>query len=175
MILNGISEAVKIKDELGGALSLAFGCFDILHYGHVRFLKRAQESSAAPLAVGILDDELVRAMKGTSRPVNKAQYRLEVIDSLKYVDYAFIVGEKGDIEKYRAAYAPEERELKLWEKCIYCIDILRPAQFFYSTDFYLTPAIKKFFKDVSLNAVAVEYTEGISTTALIDLSRDGNI
>tara|TARA_R100001163_G_scaffold65772_1_gene64687 strand:+ start:3510 stop:3905 length:396 start_codon:yes stop_codon:yes gene_type:complete len=61
------------------------GCFDILHIGHVRLLKYAK-SLGKKLIVGLNSDESIKRLKGYDRPVNKLEYRKEVLESIKYVD-----------------------------------------------------------------------------------------
>lgn len=62
------------------------GCFDILHAGHVDYLKKAA-SLGDKLAVGINSDESIKRLKGNNRPVNSLQDRIEVLSSLSCVDF----------------------------------------------------------------------------------------
>jgi D-beta-D-heptose 7-phosphate kinase / D-beta-D-heptose 1-phosphate adenosyltransferase len=61
------------------------GCFDVLHAGHVQYLRFARSQGDA-LVVGVNDDDSVRRMKGPSRPVNPLEDRLEVLAGLEMVD-----------------------------------------------------------------------------------------
>ena len=61
------------------------GCFDILHAGHVSYLKEAR-SKGDLLIVGINDDKSVSRLKGKGRPVNNLENRIEVLSSLQCVD-----------------------------------------------------------------------------------------
>jgi D-beta-D-heptose 7-phosphate kinase/D-beta-D-heptose 1-phosphate adenosyltransferase len=61
------------------------GCFDILHLGHVRMLEFAK-SLGDRLVVGIDTDERVKVNKGKNRPINKQEYRAEMLRSLKFVN-----------------------------------------------------------------------------------------
>lgn len=65
------------------------GCFDILHAGHVRYLKDAK-CFGEVLIVGLNSDKSVRALKGEGRPVNGEQDRVEVLGALKPVDYVVL-------------------------------------------------------------------------------------
>lgn len=67
--------------------SLVFtnGCFDLLHVGHLRYLKAAKALGKA-LMVGINSDRSVRAIKGNKRPIVPEQERAELIASLGCVD-----------------------------------------------------------------------------------------
>jgi D-beta-D-heptose 7-phosphate kinase/D-beta-D-heptose 1-phosphate adenosyltransferase len=61
------------------------GCFDVLHAGHVQYLRFAR-SQGDVLIVGVNDDDSVRRMKGPTRPVNPLGDRLEVLAALECVD-----------------------------------------------------------------------------------------
>ena len=65
------------------------GCFDILHVGHVEYLKKARSLGDA-LVVGLNSDSSVRAIKGKSRPINKEADRARVLAALYFVDYITI-------------------------------------------------------------------------------------
>lgn len=61
------------------------GCFDVLHAGHVQYLRFAR-SQGDVLLVGVNDDASVRALKGAGRPVNPLADRLAVLAALECVD-----------------------------------------------------------------------------------------
>jgi D-beta-D-heptose 7-phosphate kinase/D-beta-D-heptose 1-phosphate adenosyltransferase len=68
------------------------GCFDVLHRGHVEYLRFAKEQGDV-LLVGINDDESVRRLKGEERPLNALEDRLEVLAALEPVDAVVAFGE----------------------------------------------------------------------------------
>lgn len=68
------------------------GCFDILHAGHVRYLKSAR-CFGDVLILGLNSDKSVRALKGEGRPINGEQDRFEVMGALKPVDYVVLFDE----------------------------------------------------------------------------------
>jgi len=68
------------------------GCFDILHVGHVAYLKRAKALGGI-LVVGLNSDSSVRALKGKFRPVNKEADRAIVLSALYFVDFVTIFAE----------------------------------------------------------------------------------
>jgi len=68
------------------------GCFDLIHYGHLKYLQRCKELCNT-LIVGIDSDKLVREFKGPLRPIIPALERLSLVKSLSMVDKAFIVYE----------------------------------------------------------------------------------
>ena len=61
------------------------GCFDGLHYGHLKLIKYAK-SLGDVLILGIDSDTRVRFMKGESRPINNSAIRAEFLEALSCVD-----------------------------------------------------------------------------------------
>jgi len=61
------------------------GCFDILHRGHIELFKYAK-SLGKILIVGLDEDSRIKSSKGAKRPVNNLQDRMEVLQSIKYID-----------------------------------------------------------------------------------------
>ena len=70
-------------------LVLTNGCFDLLHVGHVRYLKAAAALGDF-LAVAVNGDQSVEALKGAGRPLNSAEDRAEVLAALESVDFVTI-------------------------------------------------------------------------------------
>lgn len=71
--------------QRGGTLVATGGCFDLLHTGHVRLLRRARDLGDA-LVVLVNSDDSVRALKGSGRPVMPAEDRARVLAALACVD-----------------------------------------------------------------------------------------
>jgi rfaE bifunctional protein nucleotidyltransferase chain/domain len=65
------------------------GCFDILHVGHIRYLKAAKQLGDR-LVVGLNSDQSVRAIKGAGRPINNEADRAEVLAALAPVDHVIV-------------------------------------------------------------------------------------
>ena len=61
------------------------GCFDILHKGHIELFRYAK-SLGDELVVGIDSDEKIKLDKGKNRPINDLQYRMTMLQSIKYID-----------------------------------------------------------------------------------------
>jgi len=78
--------------QAGDRIILANGCFDLLHVGHVRYLRGAKELGGK-LVVGINSDESARRLKGRGRPIMPADERAEVLAALKDVDAVVIFAE----------------------------------------------------------------------------------
>jgi rfaE bifunctional protein nucleotidyltransferase chain/domain len=77
----------------GQSVVFTNGCFDLLHVGHVRYLKEAKEQGDL-LFVGLNDDASTRGVKGPGRPYVGQEDRAEVLAALQCVDYVVLFGEK---------------------------------------------------------------------------------
>jgi len=73
------------------------GCFDILHVGHIRYLKEAR-SLGDILVVGINSDKSVKKLKGPLRPINSLSDRVSILSELKFVDYVISFEEQTPLE-----------------------------------------------------------------------------
>lgn len=128
------------------------GAFDVLHVGHVRFLRSLSERGL-PLVVGIESDERVRAWKGPERPVNPADERAETITALSCVTGSFVIEGPPSVADW-AAYA----------------DLLRPlapaALAFTAGDRYTQAKIRG-ADALGAQAWELPFTAGRSTTAAL--------
>ncbi len=86
-----ISTVEKLKKE-NKKIVFTNGCFDILHIGHVRYLKKSA-SYGDILIIGLNSDSSVKKLKGESRPINNEQDRAELLSELGFVDYVVIFSE----------------------------------------------------------------------------------
>lgn len=77
----------------GERVTLANGCFDVLHVGHIRYLHAAR-ALGGKLVVAVNSDDSVRALKGPGRPVMPAEERGEILAALADVDAVVIFEEK---------------------------------------------------------------------------------
>jgi D-glycero-beta-D-manno-heptose 1-phosphate adenylyltransferase len=77
----------------GETVTLANGCFDLLHVGHIRYL-RAAKALGGRLIVAVNADRSVRALKGPGRPLIPAAERAEILAALEDVDAVVIFPEK---------------------------------------------------------------------------------
>ncbi len=89
-------DSLRIRVEewrrAGERIVLANGNFDLLHVGHVRYLRGAKELGGK-LVVAINSDESVQALKGEGRPVMPAEERAEIIAALADVDAVVVFPE----------------------------------------------------------------------------------
>jgi rfaE bifunctional protein nucleotidyltransferase chain/domain len=84
-----LAALIEEDRRAGRTVSFANGCFDVLHVGHVRYLEGARRE-ADRLVVALNDDESVRALKGSGRPVMPATERAELVAAFGVVDYVVI-------------------------------------------------------------------------------------
>jgi D-beta-D-heptose 7-phosphate kinase/D-beta-D-heptose 1-phosphate adenosyltransferase len=81
------------------------GCFDILHAGHVQFLRQAKQQGDL-LVLGVNSDASIHRIKGDGRPVNEQADRLMVLSELASVDY-LVVFEEDTPQALIEAVAPD--------------------------------------------------------------------
>jgi D-glycero-beta-D-manno-heptose 1-phosphate adenylyltransferase len=93
-ILSRIELRARVEEwrRAGDRITLANGNFDLLHVGHVRYLRGAK-ALGGRLVVAINSDESVRALKGEGRPVMPADERAEIVAALADVDAIVIFSE----------------------------------------------------------------------------------
>jgi rfaE bifunctional protein nucleotidyltransferase chain/domain len=81
--------AVARERAAGRSLSFANGCFDLLHVGHVRYLRGAA-AEADRLIVAVNGDASVGALKGPGRPILPVADRAELVGALRGVHYVVV-------------------------------------------------------------------------------------
>ena len=87
-----LRERVDEWRRAGARVTLANGCFDLLHVGHVRYLHAAKELGDR-LVVAVNSDASVKGLKGEGRPLMPAQERAEILAALADVDAVVIFPE----------------------------------------------------------------------------------
>jgi len=85
------SESLRLRGE-GRSLVFTNGVFDLLHVGHLRYLRLARALGDA-LAVGLNADACVKRLKGDKRPILPESERAELLAALTCVDYVCIFEE----------------------------------------------------------------------------------
>lgn len=142
-----LKAALRRIRSLRKQIAFTNGCFDILHAGHIRYLKKAA-SLGDCLVIGLNSDSSVRAIKGNRRPINCQTDRAEVLSSLYFVDYIIIFNER----------TPE----KLIEKVM--PDILVKGG-----DWKMQDIVgANFVKSYGGRVVIVPFVKGYSTTSVIE-------
>jgi len=138
------SELKKICVRLAGkGMKIVFtnGCFDIIHKGHVRYLRQARRLGDV-LVVGLNSDRSVSLIK-PGRPINSERDRAEVLAALCMVDYVTIFDDK---TPYRL------------------ISSLKPDVLVKGGDWKKEEIVGS---DVAKETYSLPYVKGISTTGII--------
>ena len=100
--LQEISSIVSRLKRSGKKVVFTNGCFDILHVGHVRYLRQAKALGDI-LVLGLNRDASVKALnKGSGRPETHEKERAEVLGALEAVDYLVLFGERTPEKLIRA-------------------------------------------------------------------------
>ena len=115
--LSELSSELERHRKDGHRVVLTNGCFDVIHAGHVAYLRDARRSGDV-LVVGVNSDAQVRSLKGDDRPIFDQTERVEILGELKCVDYLVIFEEPTAHDLIKAVspdvyvkggdYAPEE-------------------------------------------------------------------
>ena len=87
--INNIVNELKRK---GKRIVFTNGCFDILHAGHIKLLKKAKKLGDV-LIVGINKDKSIKKIKGKDRPIMDEKQRIEIISAIEFVDYVVPFGD----------------------------------------------------------------------------------
>ena len=114
--LDEVTGHVRAARAAGRTVALANGCFDVLHAGHVRYLRGAR-AEADVLVVGVNGDASVRRLKGQGRPVLPEGDRALLVAALRDVDHvvvfpdddvsALILALRPDVHCKGTDYTPE--------------------------------------------------------------------
>ncbi|MGH7740079.1 MAG: adenylyltransferase/cytidyltransferase family protein [bacterium] len=81
-----LAARVQALQALGKKVVFANGCFDLLHVGHVRYLRGARALGDA-LVLAVNSDESVRRLKGSARPLLPLEDRLGILAAFEMVDF----------------------------------------------------------------------------------------
>ena len=88
--LERLKEYVKDYKKENKKIVWVNGCFDLLHPGHLYFLKKAREQGDI-LIIGMDSDKSIKRLKGLSRPIIPEQQRAETLASLEFVNHVLII------------------------------------------------------------------------------------
>jgi len=98
-----IAEELYHRRQVNCRVVFTNGCFDIIHYGHVRLLNECRKYGDL-VVVGVNSDRSVQRLKGPSRPIFNEQHRLEVLDSFRAVDLVVLFDEDTPYELIRIVW-----------------------------------------------------------------------
>ena len=85
------------------------GCFDVLHRGHLELFKFCKQIAGrdGEFIVGVDTDEKVKLDKGKNRPINNLQDRMEMLNSIVYIDKVIPFDSTEDLRKTIRWYQPD--------------------------------------------------------------------
>lgn len=95
--LNALKNIISRLKKRGRKIVFTNGCFDILHYGHAKYLEEAKRKGDI-LIVALNSDASVRKIKGNKRPLINQDDRLKMIAALESVDYALLFNQDTPIK-----------------------------------------------------------------------------
>lgn len=87
-----LKQIIKQCQSQGEKVVFVNGCYDFIHYGHTRYLESAK-ALGCRLVVGVNSDASIKRLKGPDRPMHEQQHRMEVLASLKAVDWVVVFDE----------------------------------------------------------------------------------
>ncbi len=137
-----LRKTVELLRADGLKIVFTNGCFDIIHMGHVRYLREAKLLGDV-LVVGLNSDRSVSRIK-PNRPVNPQDRRAEVLAALEMVDYVSIFD--------------EETPYKL-------IELVRPDVLVKGGDWKKEDIVGS---DIAKETYSLPYVSGVSTTGIIE-------
>ena len=98
--LDELAPIIEEQRRRGMKIAFTNGCFDLIHAGHISFLRFARGQGDL-LVVGVNADSSVRAYKGPDRPIQGEKERAMILASLSDVDYVVIFSEKKPLRLLR--------------------------------------------------------------------------
>jgi len=156
------------KKHQGKKIVTCAGCFDLFHVGHLNYLRRGKQQGDI-LVVVVRDDKTLKKYKGEDRPIIDEDQRVEIVDSIKYVDYTIKMKKIYNYKDFTNEYefGSSYQEKSLWEGYVPIIDELKP-DIVYTLEKNLS--YKSMKKKFELSNQKVAYSlplEGISTSYII--------
>lgn len=81
-----LKSIIKSLQQQNQTVVITNGCFDLLHAGHISYLQAAQKLGDV-LIVAVNSDKSVQNIKGSSRPIQKSEHRIQLLAALESVSY----------------------------------------------------------------------------------------
>lgn len=158
-------DLVKIrKENKNKKIVVALGSFDLFHYEHLRYLSDAKKLGDI-LVVGVKNDKAV-SIKDKFRPIINQEWRTEIVDALKCVDYTFLCKENNQSNSLELF---ENNESLLWWNLFTDLfENLNPDILYFEKNEKLQKVRIKASKIYKFNLVSRERTEIISTSKIIN-------
>lgn len=123
------------------------GCFDVIHFGHIKFLREAKRSGGTLLAV-THDDESIKNKKGNNRPINPLGYRMEVLAELESVDL---------VSSWNG-----------WESIAEFVKELSPAKIAVTEGSFSNKTVQSIADEIGAELIVIPFQKEISTTNILN-------
>ena len=164
MTKEALKAILEERKAQGKKVVMCSGTFDLTHVGHIRFIERARQCGDV-LIVGIKSDRAA-SLKKKHSPILSQEERLEIVQAIKGVDYAFIV----DYDSERPMpFSYENKSSYEWLNMFYPeVDFFRPDVFVYEDNPVLKEARKTLFEAYGVEGALLKRTEGVSTSDIIE-------
>lgn len=153
-----LEQMKKIVEDLkrkGKKIIWTNGCFDLLHQGHVRYLKETKKLGDV-LIVGLNSDSSIKRLKGPERPIQSESERAEILSSLDSVDYVVVFPEINAVN---------------------CLNELKPSIFAKAADYNISTINqdeKRVVESYNGKITFIDIVEGKSTTSIIERIKKAN-
>ena len=90
---NEVETIISYLNQNNKKLTFTNGCFDVLHAGHIHLFRESSKFGDL-LLVAINSDKSVRNLKGKLRPINSIKDRIEVLQSINFIDFIISFNEE---------------------------------------------------------------------------------
>lgn len=88
--ISKINQLSKYLHKHNKKIVLVGGCFDLLHFGHIKLITEAKKQGDV-LIVLMESDKRIKKLKGEGRPLHKQAQRAEMLKQLRDVDYVIVL------------------------------------------------------------------------------------
>lgn len=130
------NELSKIKeDNLEKKIAICKGTFDLFHYSHLKFLQYIKRK--CDILVVIVKNDKAASKKGSNRPIFSEKERIEIVDSIKYVDYVVLEEDNVDseiIKKFANLNLYSEDELNKFKSDAYLYEKINADYLFVTNE-----------------------------------------
>lgn len=151
--LKSLEQIIAKLRKQGKKIVFTNGCFDILHIGHIRYLRKSK-SFGDILVIGLNSDKSVKKLKGKNRPIFSQDIRAEILSALEFVDFVVIFNDD----------TPEK-----------IIKTLKPDIHVKGGDYEINELPEaKLVKNYGGKVKIVKFIPGFSTTGIIKKTRINN-
>jgi rfaE bifunctional protein nucleotidyltransferase chain/domain len=103
--LSRLTRIIQEHKKRGQKVVLANGCFDLIHVGHIRYLKESKKKGDI-LVLALNSDSSIRKLKGEGRPILNQKERAVIASSFYFIDYITFFDEP-NVEKVLLALKPD--------------------------------------------------------------------